>query len=221
MTTARQLGFAVPQEQDLYRLEVRTGIDAGVWLVERQLVRTPDGILYNEGLTRIQAYDALQTYPALREAGFELVPVTVLLYGIQHYKDFYEMLRGTSQLTGSGTAEQEDGRLFLGTPNVIAGEELQYRGLRNDRPSAWIEPKNGTVARLNKITLWGVGEDSEVESEKPAHLTYMYNGRGNRFVVLGVRFYGDVIVNANWDPLVEGLGGGARLAKKIDKLTYP
>ncbi len=209
--TTRQLSFVVPQE--LYNLEVRTGIDAGVWQVDRQLVRTPSGIFipYREGLTLIKAYDALQSDPALLEAGFGLPPVTVLLYGIQHNKDFYEMLRG-NLLTGSGVV---DSRL-LGTPNVTTGEDLQYQGLRNDRPFARIEPQNGRVTKLDKTTLWGVREDSKAESEKPAYPTYMYNANGNRFVVLLVWSLGNVDVRANWLPLDRYFGGSARLAKKIE-----
>lgn len=217
--TTRQISFALPREQDLYLLEVRNGIYSGVWQVDRQLVRTPSGIFipYKEGLTAIQAYDVLQNDPALREAGFELAPVTVLLQGVQNIKDFYEMLRGTYQLTGSGIV---DSRL-LGTPNINRGEDLQYNGLRNDRPIARIEPQHGQVRRLDKTTLWGVGEDSKVESKKPRYPIYMYNADGNRFVELLVRSYGYVEVYAFRHPLDWRLPNllfdwGARLAKKIE-----
>lgn len=212
--TTRQLSFIVPQERELYALEVRTGVDAGVWQVGRQFVRTPTDIFipYKEGLTPIKAYDTLQSDPALLEAGFELAPVTVLLYGIQNKRDFHEMLRGTYQLTGSGVV---DSRL-LGTPNVTTGEDLQYQGLRNDRPIVRIEPQNGRVTKLDKTTLWGVREDSKVESEKPVHPTYMYNANGNRFVGLVVWSDGDVDVDAGGLPLNGGFYWGARLAKKIE-----
>ncbi|MBI2084859.1 MAG: hypothetical protein HYT70_04610 [Candidatus Aenigmarchaeota archaeon] len=188
-------------------------MNAGVWRVGRQLVRTPNGIFipYNEGLTVVQAYDAVQNDPALLEACLELVPVTVLLYGIQHDGDFYKMLRGTYQLTGSGVV---DSRL-LGTPNVTRGD-LQYHGLRNDRPIARIEPQNGRVEKLDKTALWGVGKGSKVESENPTHPTYMYNADGNRFVGLGFG-YGDAVgVNADWNPLSRAFDWGARLAKKAE-----
>ena len=214
MATARQLRFGVPQEKELFPLEVRSGIDAGVWMVGRELVRTPNGIFrpYNEGFTIIQAYDTLQTDPDLLEAGFELSPVTVMLYGIQNRRDFYEMLRGTYQLTGSGVVNSS----LFGTPNVTRGEDLQYLGLRNDRPIARIEAQNGQVRRLVKTTLWGVREDSKTESEKPAHPTYMYNADGNRFVELFVGFLSDVLVYADRLRLAGVFGWGARLAKKIE-----
>ena len=215
--TTRQFGIVVPQEQELFYVEVPTGIYAGVWGVDRQLARTPSGIFlpYNERLTRIQTYDALQNDPALLEAGFGLVPASVLLYGIQHDTNFYKMLIGTSQLTGSGVVE-EDGRYHLGTPNVTRGEDLQYQGLRNDRPIARIEPQSGQVRRLDKTTLWGIGEDSKVEFEKLKHPTFMHNADGNRFVGLVVRSGGDVDAYAGRLPLVGDFDRGARLAKRVE-----
>lgn len=219
--TTRQLRFVVPQEQELYPLEVRTGIDAGAWLVDRQVARTSSGIFMpsKEGLTLIRTYDIAQNDPALLEAGFELVPVTVLLYGIQNDRDFCEMLEGTNQLTGSGVVDYR----LLGTPNVniddlrYREDSLQYQGLRNDRPIARIEPQNGQVTRLDKTTLWGVKKDSKINSEKPNHLTYtyMYNDNGNRFVSLNVQYSG-VDVIASWHPLERGFDGGVRLAKRVE-----
>jgi len=213
MAVDRQTSFVMPQEQELYPLEVRTGIYAGVWHVDRNLARTPSGIFkpYNEGLAVIQVYDAFQNDPALREAGFGLAPVSVLLYGIQHDERFYEMLIGTYQLTGSGVADSR----FLGTPDITReGEELQYLGLRNDCPIAEIETQSGRVTKLDKTTLWGVGKKSKVESERPRHPTYMYNVDGNRFVGLVVRSDGIVYVYASRRPLGWGFDWGARLAKR-------
>ena len=214
--TTRQFGIVVPQEQELFYVEVPTGIYAGVWGVDRYLARRPSGIFVpcKEGLTRIQTYDALQNDPALLEAGFGLVPAPVLLYGIHHDTNFHKMLRGTYQLTGSGVVEK-DSRYHLGTPNVTRGD-LQYEGLRNDRPIARIEPQSGRVRRLDKTTLWGIGEDSIVEFEEPTHLIYMYNDDGNRFIDLDVRSFGDVLANAYRHPLSRGSGGGARLAKRVE-----
>lgn len=213
MATTQQLRFVVPQEQELYPLEVRTGIDAGVWLVGRQFVRTPNDIFipYKESLTELQAYDTLQNDPALLEAGFGLAPITVLLYGIQNSKEFYEMLRRTYQLTGSGVVNSR----LLGTPNINRGENLQYQGLKNDRPIARIEPQDGRVTRLDKTTLWGVREDSKVESQKPVYPTYMYNADGNRFVDLIVGRDSGVYVVAGGLPL-DRVYQCARLAKKIE-----
>lgn len=214
MTTTVYPRFVTPREQDLYAIEVRTGMDAGVWRVGRQLVRTPSGIFYpaKERLNRIQTYDALQTDPALLEAGFGLAPVTVLLYGIQHYEEFYEMLKGTRELTGSGVV---DSRL-LGTPNVTRGD-LQYQGLRNDQPIARIEPQNGQVTILDKTTLWGVGKDSKVQSEEAKYPTCMFNADGNRFVGLDVGSVAvAVVVYADRHPLDWNFTGGARLAKRVE-----
>lgn len=215
MATARQFTFVLPQEHDLYNVEVPTGIYAGVWRVDGQLARTPSGIFKpaGEGLTPVQAYAALQSCPALREEGFELPPVSVLLYGIQNDGRFYEMLRGTRQLTGSGVVDSRR----LGTPNVTRdGKDLQYQGLRNDRPIARIEPQNGQVTRLDKTTLWGISEKDRSGSEDAKHPTYMYNADGNQFVVLGVWSGGVVYAYTHRRPLYGDFVSAARLAKKVE-----
>lgn len=213
MVATKQSRFVVPQKHDLYKVVVRTGIYAGVWGVDRQLVRTPNGIFkpVNEGLTPVQAYDALQNYPALLEEGFELPPVSVLLYGIQNDRRFYEMLRGTRQLTGSGVVDSRR----LGTPNVTGGD-LKYQGLRSDRPTGRIESQNGRVVGLDKTTLWGISERDRRDSEDAKHPTYMYNADGNQFVVLGVWSGGVVYAYAVRRPFYGPFAGGARLAKRIE-----